>query len=113
MADTRARIIAHFSVKPEHASEFVQEIRVGLVSPTLKEPGCLQYDLWQDVRDPTRFAMVEVWESDEALERHLALPSLREAVGRLTAMAAERPRIQRFRALTGAGAQDPPGRGDR
>jgi len=102
MSDTRARIIAHFAVKPEHSADFIETIRETLVAPTLKEPGCIQYDLWQDASNPTRFAMVEVWESDEALEKHLALPSLQEAVGRLMSMAAERPKIQRFRALTGA-----------
>lgn len=103
MPDKHTRIIAHFAVKPECAADFIAAIRDNLVAPTLKEPGCIQYDLWQDTADPNRFAMVEVWESDEALEKHLSQPSLQEAVGRLMPMAAERPRVQRFRALTGRG----------
>ncbi len=101
MPDRHARIIAHFAVKPEHSADFIKAIQETLIAPTLKEPGCLQYDLWQDAADPTRFAMVEVWESDEALETHLALPSLQKAVGGLMPMAAERPKVQRFRALSG------------
>jgi quinol monooxygenase YgiN len=103
MTDTHARIIAHFAVKPEHSADFLETIRDNLLGPTRKEPGCIQYDLWQDAADPTRFAMVEVWESDAALDAHLALPSLQQAVGRLMSMAAERPKVQRFRAVTGEG----------
>ena len=90
-------VVAHFAVKPDQVDAFVREARKALVEPTQGEPGCVQYELCQDLAEPTRFAMVEVWESAEALERHLAQPSLQAAVARLAPMAAEPPRVQRLR----------------
>jgi len=93
------RVIANFAVRSEHVDEFVRVARETLVAPTRREPGCLQYDLWQDAADSTRFAMVETWESAAALDAHLARPTLRIAVDRLTPMAAEAPKVARFRSV--------------
>lgn len=42
----------------------------GIVGPTRKEQGALQYDLHRDVNEPRRFVFVERWESKEALAAH-------------------------------------------
>jgi quinol monooxygenase YgiN len=44
---------------------------------TLKEAGCLSYDLHQSISDPTVFVFVERWESREALTAHLATAHLK------------------------------------
>jgi len=62
----------------------------------------VQYDLCQDVADPTRFAMIEAWESEAALSTHLAQESLRAAVARLAPMAVEQPKVMRFRPVDDA-----------
>jgi quinol monooxygenase YgiN len=89
-------IVAAFAVRPESVAEFIRVAYETLVVPTRAEPGCLQYDLCQDPSDPTRFAMIEAWESVAALEAHLARESLRAAVARLTPMAAEPPKVARY-----------------
>src|SRR2546426_278528 len=61
------RVIAQFAVRAERVEDFITAVRELLLEPTRSEPGCVQYDLWQDAAEPTRFAMVEVWESEEAL----------------------------------------------
>jgi quinol monooxygenase YgiN len=37
-----------------------------------EEPGCASYRLYEDTERPNEFAFVEVWESEEALQRHFA-----------------------------------------
>ena len=96
------RIVATFAVRPEHVDEFIAIARATLVAPTRRERGCLQYDLCQDTADPTRFAMIEAWESDAALDAHLAQESLRTAVARLAPLAAEQPKVTRFRPVDDA-----------
>ncbi len=93
----RIRVVAHFAVQPDKVDEFIRAASATLVEPTRKEPGCLQYQLCQDVADPTRFAMVEEWESEEHLATHLAQESLQAAVAALGPMAAEAPTVQRMR----------------
>ncbi len=93
------RVIATFAVRPEYVDDFVAVARATLVEPARREDGCVQYDLCQDVTDPTRFAMIEAWESEAALDAHLARESLRAAVARLAPMAAEQPKVARFRSM--------------
>jgi quinol monooxygenase YgiN len=99
MPKRTVRVIADFAVLPDRVEEFIEAARRTLVAPTRDEPGCLQYDLWQDAADPARFAMVEAWESEEALATHLARESLRAAVARLAPLAAEPPKVRRFRSV--------------
>ncbi len=91
------RVIATFAVRPEYVDDFIEVARSTLVEPARREDGCVQYDLCQDVADPTRFAMIEAWESEAALSTHLARESLRAAVARLAPMAAEQPKVVRLR----------------
>jgi len=99
MAEPRIRVVARFAVKPDCVGAFIDAARRTMVAPTLEEPGCLEYDLCQDQADPTRFAMIETWESEAALATHLAQESLQSAVGALMPMAAEPPTIQRVRSV--------------
>jgi len=42
-----------------------------LIEPTLKEAGCINYDLHTDNENPLIFAFHETWESEDHLDRHL------------------------------------------
>ena len=100
MSETHIRVIAHFTVKADKVDAFIRTSREALVIPSRKESGCIQYDLWQDASNPARFAMVEEWESNEALDTHLSLKSMQTAVARLTPMGEDRPTVQRLRSVT-------------
>lgn len=50
--------------------EQLREALEGIVGPTRKEAGALQYDLHRDVREPRRFVFIERWESQDALAAH-------------------------------------------
>ena len=49
-------------------------IRVGqtVAATSRLEPGCMSYQLYQDIDNENEFAFVEEWESDEALQQHFA-----------------------------------------
>lgn len=64
-------VIAIITAK-EGSESAVREGLRGLVEPTLREKGCLNYDLHVDNENPAVFAFHETWESEEDLERHLA-----------------------------------------
>ncbi len=97
MSDGTVRVFASFAVKADQVDAFLEAARKTLVEPTQSEAGCIEYDIWQDAADPTRFAMVEAWESEEHLSTHLAQPSLQAAVAKLAPMAAEPPTVHRLR----------------
>ncbi len=95
-ADEKVGVVAHFAVQEQHVEEFVEQAQRTMVEPTLGEPGCIRYELWQDRAEPGRFAMIEEWESEAALATPLAQESLQQAVAALTPMAAEPIRMQRL-----------------
>lgn len=48
----------------------ILELYKELVEKTIVEPGCIKYELYQDINDPGVLTMIEEWESLEALDAH-------------------------------------------
>ena len=63
-------IVARIEAHPDK-TELVKSELLKLVEPTLKEAGCLQYDLHQDNENPEVFLFYENWESRELWRRHM------------------------------------------
>lgn len=53
-------VTATIIAKPEKR-ELVKQALLDLIPPTLKEVGCLNYDLHQDNEDPNKFFFYENW----------------------------------------------------
>jgi len=62
-------VVAHIHAKPGSEAE-LRGILQGFIAPTLKEDGCLRYDLFLDLSDAGKFTFIEEWTSTDALERH-------------------------------------------
>ena len=54
----------------------VRRVLESYVAPTRLEDGCLRYDLFADVDDPSKFTFIEEWTSIEALADHAKSPHL-------------------------------------
>ncbi len=66
-------VIAEVRVKPGTADKAIAAARA-CVAETVKEDGCISYDMHQSVTDPARLVLVERWETPEALKRHFETP---------------------------------------
>jgi autoinducer 2-degrading protein len=62
-------ILGIIKVKPEHLKEFVDEVRIH-AAHSVKEPGCLRYDVLQDTQDPHTICLYEVFRSEADLAVH-------------------------------------------
>jgi quinol monooxygenase YgiN len=69
MAENLLSVVAELVAKPGKEDELKQHL-IALVAPTLKEEGCVQYDLHQSTTEPGRFVFYENWTSRENLDRH-------------------------------------------
>jgi autoinducer 2-degrading protein len=56
-------------VKPEHVEAF-KAASLDNARESLKEPGIARFDLVQEVDDPTRFALLEVYRTEADPARH-------------------------------------------
>jgi quinol monooxygenase YgiN len=86
MADT-LHIIATLRAKPGQEAA-LREILEGLIAPTRKEAGCLDYRLVENREDPAQFTFIEEWTNEAALEAHFETEHLvrgRERMGDLLA----------------------------
>ncbi|MGR6861548.1 putative quinol monooxygenase [uncultured Aliivibrio sp.] len=60
--------------------EFVKAELLKLIEPTLKEKGCIQYDLHQDNENSNLFFFYEQWESEALLQDHLNTSHIAEYI---------------------------------
>ena len=69
MTQNLLSVVAEMVAKPGKEEELKRHM-IALVAPTLKEEGCVQYDLHQSTSEPGRFVFYENWTSREMLDRH-------------------------------------------
>lgn len=69
-------VIAIFVAKPGFEQKLEGLFR-SVVETTLREPGCISYQINRDLANPRRFVFTEEWESQADLDRHLAAPHMR------------------------------------
>jgi autoinducer 2-degrading protein len=62
-------ILGIVKVKPQHLSEFVDHVRQHAHN-SLREPGCVRFDVLQDRDDPLTICLYEVFHSEADLEFH-------------------------------------------
>ncbi|MCA9244684.1 MAG: antibiotic biosynthesis monooxygenase [Phycisphaerales bacterium] len=87
-------VLAHFVARADRAEQLAT-LLTGLIAPTRAEAGCRMYTLWRNREDPRRFTMVETWDSDAALDTHLATPHVQNAVTKLDELLDEPLRLER------------------
>jgi quinol monooxygenase YgiN len=58
-----------FIAKEEHIA-IVKKLLEDMVAPSLKEPGCLFYYIFQSQTNPRKFFAVESWENADVLAGH-------------------------------------------
>jgi quinol monooxygenase YgiN len=68
-------VIAIYIAKPG-AEDKLQTLFQSVIASTLKEEGCISYQLNRDLDEPRRFVWTEEWESREAMNRHAAAPHI-------------------------------------
>ena len=63
-------ILAYLTAKPGMEAEFQKQMTAQAQRCLANEPGCLQFDVVQDAKEPTRFVMLEVYKDDDAIKAH-------------------------------------------
>lgn len=97
------RVIARF-VAREGNEDQLRTLLQSMLAPTRAEPGCQSYELYEsDSRG--RFYLYENWESQSALDRHIATPHFRHLQQAVDELLTEPFEVNILRAIqSGAGA---------
>ena len=91
-AQPRLTIHAELRAKPGQEAT-LRELLLGLIEPTRKEAGCLQYDLHEDNDQAGLFFFYENWVSRAHLDAHLASPHVGALLAREDELLAEPARL--------------------
>ncbi|CAN5610161.1 hypothetical protein BH10ACT1_BH10ACT1_12440 [soil metagenome] len=70
-------VAGYLLIDPSHRDDAIAAIALG-VAATRAEPGNLDYRFSPDLDDPNRFNLIERWESEEAMNSHMATSHLAE-----------------------------------
>lgn len=74
-------LVAYVKAKPGKEAALKQTL-MGLVGPTRKEAGCIDYHLHVSDDDPRMFLFYENWRTRKDLDEHLKMPHLLEFFGK-------------------------------
>jgi quinol monooxygenase YgiN len=86
-------VVATFQARPGKETE-LKNVLTGLVAPTRKEAGCLNYDLHGSPEDSAKFLFHENWTSKELLDAHLKSPHIAALLPRVNELCTAFPEIK-------------------
>lgn len=84
------KVIAPSVIKENHLSDALHLYQL-LVKETVKEQGCISYELFQEVGNPSRLTLIEEWEDQTALQRHTQTPHFIDLIKKLALHEEELP----------------------
>ena len=89
-------VVARHFAKPETVDE-VRRLLLELIAPSRAEAGCVKYELFQDVDNPTDFTFVETFASDEALKIHAAAPYIAGLAPKMKDLVTKPAEVSKYR----------------
>ena len=95
MTAQNLHLVARVVAKPEKTEE-LRALLHGLLEPTRKESGCIQYFLHQDRERPNEFVFIEEWTDAAALDAHLQTAHLQDAFARFEELLDGEPVLHRL-----------------
>ncbi len=66
------------------------------IEPTLKEEGCIAYELHQNTSDAADFIFIEEWASHASIDAHMKSPHIQAALPKVGEYLSAPPDIRRY-----------------
>lgn len=73
------RLVITFKAEPGKGAELAAAMKERCVT-SAKDAGCLQFEVFRSALDPDSFTLLELWESQAALDAHAKLQAARPPV---------------------------------
>ena len=84
------RLNVSMIVETSENAEHLYNTAIKLVEQSLRDKGCIDYDLYQSKTNNDRYMIIETWESKEALDAHMATEHFKKLV----------PEMQKYATVT-------------
>lgn len=66
------KVVADNWLRADAVDDFVAAANELVDETIAKDEGCLAYGLWRDKSDPSHLTVLEEWDSQDALDKHIA-----------------------------------------
>lgn len=76
---SEVRVVATMVAKASALVEVEAALRA-VVAPSRQDPGCIRYELHQEIGEPARFVFIETWASQSALDQHNQTAHLQQLI---------------------------------
>jgi quinol monooxygenase YgiN len=93
------KVVARNYIKEGKLEEFKAIAKVLVEETNKKDAGCISYALCQDIMNPQVLAMVEEWESPEALDNHMKAKHFLDNIPKLGALCEKEADISLYNKL--------------
>ena len=93
MSAKNITVVATFQARPGKEAE-LRNALIGLVAPTRKEAGCVNYDLHASPEDAAKFLFHENWTSKAHLDAHLQSAHIKALLPRVDELCVAFPEIK-------------------
>ncbi|TCK89086.1 quinol monooxygenase YgiN [Natranaerovirga hydrolytica] len=74
------RIIVKQFVKPDLIDRYIEIMKEMVAKTRELDEGCIEYGLFQDSKDPQIITLIEGWESQHALDKHMDSTHFKEII---------------------------------
>lgn len=71
-------VTVEFILKPSHREEFLEAMVVNALASREREPGCRQFDVTEDLADPSYVFLYELYDDRAAFDAHTASPHFKQ-----------------------------------
>ena len=80
------KIVATLVARPGRADQ-LKDLLLAMAAPSRAEPGNLQWDVWQDQAERSRFVLDEAYESEASVTAHRQTPHFANYLSRINDLA--------------------------
>ena len=77
------KVVAKQFVKADKLEEFLPIAKVLVEETTKNDDGCIKYEMYQDLSDPLVITVIEEWENQESLDKHMKAKHFLDAIPKI------------------------------
>ncbi|MDD4362891.1 MAG: putative quinol monooxygenase [Atribacterota bacterium] len=90
------RIVSKSNIKEGKKEEF-KNLAAELIKGSQQEPGCVSYDLYEDINNVNTVAFIEEWKDLAAIEGHRKSPHFTKIVPQLAELREGKPELNLYK----------------
>lgn len=91
------KIVAKNFIQEGKSSDFIALAKRLVEATNKNDEGCLKYELFQEISNPNILTIIEEWQNQETLEKHMVSDHFKEIVPLLNSFAEKQGEINMYR----------------